>query len=67
MLGFGCPAADCLKHFTLDLIAFVTDGRMVESLENVVDDLVNRYTGIFPSIENAAVDFCISIGELRMW
>lgn len=45
------PLPDGLKHFLLDLDAFVADGWVVKRAENVVDDFVDGDSGMFPSIE----------------
>jgi hypothetical protein len=53
MLRLGGPAANRLEHFTLDLTALITNGGVMEGLEDVVDDLVHRNTGVLPGVENA--------------
>jgi hypothetical protein len=50
------PAADRLEHFTVNLVTIVTDSRVVEGLENIIDDLIDRNTRILPGVENAAVE-----------
>lgn len=46
------PLLDSRKHVALDLDVIVACSRMVESTDNVVDDLVDGNIGILPSIEH---------------
>ena len=48
------PLAHRRVHIALDLYALVPEGRVVESLKDIVDDLVHGYVGILPGEENAA-------------
>jgi hypothetical protein len=47
------PLLDSLEHVTLDLDMIIASSGVVERTEDVVNDLVNRDAGVFPSIEDA--------------
>lgn len=46
------PLLDSLEHVTLDLDMIVPSSRVVESTQDIVDDFVDRYASVFPSIED---------------
>lgn len=48
-----CPLSDGFEHVAMNLKAFVAGSRVVESADDIVDDLVDWNTSILPSIENA--------------
>lgn len=50
------PDAHGLEHVLLDLDAVVARGRVVEGAQDIVDDLVDGYAGVFPGIQDSAVD-----------
>lgn len=52
---FICPLLHCPEHVTLDLNVVVTGSGMVECTKHIVADLINRNTGVLPSIENTPV------------
>lgn len=50
------PLPDRVEHVLLDGDALVADGGVVEGAEDVVDDFVDGNVGIFPGVEDAAVE-----------
>ena len=48
------PLADSVKHVSLDFDILVTKGGVVEGAKNVVNNFVNRNTGVLPGVENPA-------------
>lgn len=46
------PLLDSLEHVTLDLDMIVPSSRVVESTQDIVNDFVDRYASVFPSIED---------------
>lgn len=55
--AFVDPLANRLEHTSLNLNSLVSDSRVVEGPKDIVDNLVNRHSGILPSIKNSAA-FC---------
>lgn len=47
-----CPLLHGLEHIALNLNLIVACRRMMEGTEDVVNDLVNRDTSVFPCKEN---------------
>ena len=47
------PLLDGVEHVSVDLEIVVTQSRVMESTNHVVDDLIYRYTGILPSVQDA--------------
>lgn len=45
------PFTDGGEHVALNLCSFISDCRMVEGPEDVVEHLVNRHTRVFPRIQ----------------
>lgn len=59
VVAVGClvgPLSDCVEHVLLNGHALVADGGVVEGAEDVVDDFVDGDVGIFPGVEDAAVE-----------
>jgi hypothetical protein len=50
------PSLYGLEHVALDFNTLTAKGRVVESSKDIVDDLVNWHTGVFPS--------CMLLAEL---
>jgi hypothetical protein len=46
------PFSYCREHVAVDLAVLISNSRMMENMHNVVHDLVNWNTWIFPCIEN---------------
>lgn len=53
-----CPFLDGGVHVSLDLNAVVTEGRVVERAEDVVDYLIDWDARIFPSVQDAPIEMC---------
>jgi len=51
------PFTHRVVHVALDLDALVTEGRVVEGLEDVIDDFIHGDVGILPSKENTTIVF----------
>lgn len=49
------PVLDCAEHVPLNLNMVVTQGRVVEGTQHVVDNFVNRHAGVFPCVKNPAL------------
>lgn len=47
-----CPLADRLEHVLLNLDSVIAGCRVVESTKDVIDDFIDRYSGILPSVKN---------------
>lgn len=54
-VGVG-PLAHGVEHVFLYLDALVADGWVVEGTEDIIDDLVYRDAGVFPSVEDTTGD-----------
>lgn len=46
------PLANRTEHVAVDLDALISNGRVVESANDIIDDLIYGDTRIFPSIQN---------------
>lgn len=51
---FTGPALNGAEHVSLDLNMLVTKGGMMECSQNVIDDFINGYIGVLPSVEHTA-------------
>lgn len=49
------PFTDRVKHIPLNFDSLVTEGWVVESTKNIVNDFFDRNSRVFPSIENSAI------------
>lgn len=58
-----CPLSHRLEHIPLDLDSLITSCWVVESPEDVINDLINRHTRIFPGIQNSPI-FTLATFEL---
>jgi hypothetical protein len=43
------PGFDRLEHITLNVNTIVAEGRVMESAEDVINNLIDRNTRVFPS------------------
>lgn len=49
------PQLDSFIHVSVNFNALVSQSRMVECTQHIVDNFVNRYIGIIPGKDNATV------------
>lgn len=52
---FTGPGLNGAEHVSLDLNMLITKGRMVECSQDVVDDFIDGYIGVLPSVEHTAL------------
>lgn len=50
-----CPLSHRLEHISLDLDSLIASCWVVESPEDVINNLINRHTRILPGIQNSPV------------
>jgi hypothetical protein len=54
------PLSDGVEHVTLDLSAVPAESRVVECLEQIVDNLVDRDARVLPSVQDAPCVMLVS-------
>ena len=63
------PLANRTEHVAVDLDALISNGRVVESANDIIDDLIYGDTRVFPSIQNTTGMYFdqSSIGRGKGW